>query len=178
MKLTTKLLKKIIKEELQNILFEAEKTSQNLSDWIEDITDEDDKEDLRRVARRVKKGRMTEEEFTKWVREIVSDQEKAKRERDEKERAQEEEDRKWKERRDKENEKDDLINNVIEAARERDNNTFNLALKNLGLSGLNHEKFANDRIDQILQILNNVRIHSPLVQAANYVKELMKGKKA
>ena len=43
----------------------VERLSTNLSDWIIEIPDEDDREEIELLARKVAKGKMTEEEFSK-----------------------------------------------------------------------------------------------------------------
>jgi len=43
------------------------KSSQNISEWIIEITDEDDREDILSWAEKVKSGIMTEEKFMERV---------------------------------------------------------------------------------------------------------------
>ena len=47
------------------------KTSMNVGDWINEIEDEDDREEILLNARKVSKGKITEENFSMLLREIL-----------------------------------------------------------------------------------------------------------
>ena len=44
---------------------------QQLNDWLEDIEDEDDRDQVELWARKVKKGKMTEQEFEEKVKDLL-----------------------------------------------------------------------------------------------------------
>ena len=47
------------------------KTSMNVGDWINEIEDEDEREEILLNARKVSKGKITEEQFSILLREII-----------------------------------------------------------------------------------------------------------
>ena len=143
MKLTTQRLKKLIKEELNKLLKE-QFSYDNMSDWIDLFTDEDDIEDINMAKRRVEKGKKSKEWFSRWVEKIAKEAgvtlPKIKRKPFEV-------DPGVQNRMKKEAEQDEKIKEVLKAALKKDQSSFIKHMSDLGLSGEYHNKFANDRIE-------------------------------
>lgn len=168
MKLTTERLKKLIKEELNKLLKE-QFSYDNMSDWIHLFTDEYDIEDINMAKRRVEKGRKSKEWFSRWVEKIAKEAGVKPLEQPKNEPPISSKQEEY--------EQYEIIRKAVDAAMRKDQSSFIKHMSDLGLSGKYHDKFANERIEKISQILNDQTIYAPHIKAIEYIRDLLRTRK-